>query len=140
MVCEGIIKDLVIGLVSGGISSWLVSIALKRYWDAKELEKQFERDKQAFARYIDKLREELLIGSKMEDYSFFLRTLDDEPIRFSFTKLDDESIVNAREIRIFLDNLKDKFEGKTILTEAERKSINSKLFKYKMDIIRFKMK
>ena len=84
MFYESIIKDLIIGLVSGSISSLIVSIILKKQWDARELANGFENDKQAFARYIGKLREELLIGNKLKDYSFFLRTLEDEPIRNSF--------------------------------------------------------
>ena len=78
------ITDILIGLLSGMLSSWLVSECLKKKWDKEQQIKDFENDKQNYERYLGRLRYELFLGNKMKDYSFFLRAFEEEPIRNTF--------------------------------------------------------
>lgn len=130
-----IIRDVVIGLVSGGVSSWIVSYFLKKKWDKQQHQISFERDKQIYHRYIERIRFELLTAQKSGDYDFVIRTIEDEPIRESFDNLSKESSEEIRSISDYLSELKEEVSSGAI-GEKRFKIINSKLFQFSVHILK----
>ena len=133
-MCETI-RDIIIGLISGAISSLIISVILKKYWDNQEHKKRFLADKQVYSRYIQTIRVELLLASKTEDYDFLVRAIDDEPIRESFNMLSDQSKASIDEISTFLNELKNEALSQRIPPERY-KVLNSKLFQYSVWVLK----
>ncbi|MEY8367761.1 hypothetical protein AALA24_03225 [Anaerovoracaceae bacterium 42-11] len=148
-VCE-IVISLIIGIISGGISSFFVSVYLQKRWNEKEKlaeaermkqknREDFEKEKQIFHRYIERIRSELLLAYKSCDYDYVFRTIEDEPIRKTFNKLSDNSDIEFKQIGCYIKNLREDLENKK-LDEDGYKAKSGMLFKYSVQVLKFQLK
>lgn len=136
MTCCEIITNILIGIISGLISGFLTSVWLKKHWDKKEIEEQFEMEKQTYERYLQRIREEILIGEKLNDYSYVLRTIENEPIRKTFNQLDENSRKSIVEIQKCIKKLKNEIE----IGNGNFEVTKGMLFKYQMDVLKYRRK
>lgn len=147
-ICD-LLRDLLIGLVSGGLSSWAVSAYLgKKQKEETERQKAvekkqaqkvaFDRDKQMFHRYLLQVRTELFLAYKNGDYDFLTRTLEDEPIRETFENLGEKEQTTMREIANLFQKLKQLANEKDAISQNDYDKCAKELLKYSIDILRFK--
>ncbi len=148
-VCE-IFISLIIGIISGGISSFFVSVYLQKHWNAKEElaeaerikqkhREDFEKEKQIFHRYIERIRAELFLAYKSGDYDYVFRTIEEEPVQKIFEELSDESKREISEIRKHIGELRDAL----LLEELDENNYKTKsgmLYKYSVQVLKFKLK
>lgn len=127
-MCE-LLSDSIIGFVSGCLSSVFVSIFSKIYWDKAEHKKQFKMDKQTYSRYIQNINLELLLACKSGDTEHLVRTIEDEPFRETFKNLSDESIVKVKEIKNYIEKLKEKALNEEI-SDKNYKVLHGELYRY----------
>ena len=141
----GILRDVIIGLISGGISSWIVSIILKRRWDKKQkqidieykkqkLREEFENDKQLFCRYLLGIRSELFLAKKAGDYDFVIRAIDNEPFRRSFEYLSPKNSDEVLEIIGFLHDIKQAISTSEV-TNLQYSEWYGKLYQYSVNVL-----
>ena len=130
-----------IGLITGVVSSFVVSVILKKYWDSQEVKKQFDLDKQNYCRYIQNIRLELLLAYKNGNgyYDYLIRVIDDPPIRDTFENLTDESKNTTHEISNYIDDIKKKISDDSYkMSENEYKRTYGMLFKYSVDALKLR--
>ncbi|MBP3519964.1 MAG: hypothetical protein J6J87_01305 [Oscillospiraceae bacterium] len=137
-MCE-ILRDGLIGLISGIISSTVVTICFS-IRDKKRREKEgFGEDVQTFHRYLLRIRSELDISYRLGDYSSIIRAIEAEPILYYFDNLSETSAKEKREISDFVESLKEKYgnEKDNNILKAEIIKDSSTLFRYSIDVLKF---
>ena len=131
-----ILENLMIGIVSGVLSSALVTIVFT-HRDKKEKQLQgFKDDVQRFHRWILSARNELEIAYKYKDISFLKRTVEDEPILPYFDGLSDESVSAKIEATDYIRSLVDKYASNNV-EENQFKADMGKLFKYSLNALKY---
>ena len=134
-MCD-IVRDIFIGLASGILSSWIVSACLKNKWDKQQHIIDFQNDKQEYCRYLQRIRNELLIGHKTDDYDYVIRSIDSEPQRKTFSNLTQDNKNELQDIQHYLQELRDELYSKKI-SLSRYKDINGKLFQYTVHVLKF---
>ncbi|WP_028506205.1 hypothetical protein [Ruminococcus sp. FC2018] len=135
-MCD-VICNILIGLLSGIVSSGIVTIAYDKKTKKIEHERNFNADKQVYHRYILSIRNELFFAYKNNDYENLIRTIENEPIRDSFTNLDDESHKSIGEISNFISQMKERILSTGYsMKEKDYKIYNGKLFQYSVHALK----
>ena len=134
-MCE-YIENFLIGLVSGIVSSAIVTVVFSFKEKKRKRKQGFNDDVQTFHRWILRIRNELEIAYKYGDVTFLKRTIEDEPIFNYFDDLTDESVKVKTEITEFVKNLVDIYSS-TQIDEKHFKSDSGLLFKYSVDSLKF---
>lgn len=124
-----------IGIVTGALSSWIVTIMFN-----KKAEKMlFDREKQIYSRFIEKVRTELEASKEKENIDMVIRTINEQPYLETFSNLNDDSIAITQEIGEILDEINVNFRRK----KFDRQRIshwNSRLLKHQIKVLKFKIK
>jgi len=108
-MCD-IFENLMIGVISGLLSSTIVTIVFT-YLDKKEKQFQgFKNDIQIFHRWILRIRNELEIAYKYKDISSLRRAIEDEPILPYFNGLSSESISAKTEATEYIRTLVNEYD------------------------------
>lgn len=137
-LCDVLI-NFAIGIGSGLLSGFISSICLKKRWDRIEKGKKFESEKQIYSRYLNDIRNEIAIGKRLNDYTFVLRSIENEPIREMFDELDALSQQSITEISRYVRNLKEIFEEE-INSDSQIMEVQSQLLKYRLEVLKYRKK
>lgn len=128
-------SDMLIGLISGVVSSTLVTLVFM-WRDSKRTKKiGFQNDVQTFHRWILRVRNELEISYRLNDVSSLLRAIEEEPILTYFNNLSEESLVNKRQTTEFIRNLSNYRNQK--VDETKFKQDVGFLFKYSVEALKY---
>lgn len=137
-MCD-VLQNLLIGIISGLLSSFLVSMGLEKREKKNEHKRRFEADKQIYSRYIQSIRLELLLAYKSSDNDCLVRVIEDEPFRESFNNLSEDSSKKNKEIQEHIQKLKgEALNGQ--ITEEKYKVMSGKLYQYSVWILKFREK
>lgn len=134
-ICE-ILVNILIGLVTGGVSGFFVSITLQKHLDKQQFKRDFEMDKQNFERYLEDIRLELRLA-KCENYDEIIRVIETEPIRETFTHLqicDQKTLHNIIE---YINEIKNYILDNPDYIDANSKKIQGKLFAFRIAVMKF---
>lgn len=131
-----ILENLVIGIVSGAISSYLVSLHLNRIEKKRKAEQDFKDDMQTYHRWILRVRNELEIAQKIGDSSSLLRAIEEEPILNSFENLSEQSIEVKKATDKFIHSLADQ-NGSHVCEDNKFKCDMGKLYKYSVEALKY---
>ncbi len=88
-----ILQSIITGLVSGCISSWLVTSLFKKKEEQALEMKQFLADQQEYLRYLQRIRTQMAIcfhNRENADYSALIMEIENAPIVESFERLTEE--------------------------------------------------
>ena len=137
-LCE-IALNVGIGLFTGLLSGYVVSVALKKKWDKEQQKSDFEADKQRYERFLGEIQCELRLANKPEDCARISRKIECEPVRETFEFLDAASEKQQSEIGSYIKKLGDDSEKNPdkVLDNAEKNC--RKLVQYRNQILRYKM-
>ena len=131
-----ILENLVIGIISGAISSYLVSLHLNRIEKKRKAEQDFKDDMQTYHRWILRVRNELEIAQRIGDSSSLLRAIEEEPVLKSFENLSEQSIEVKRVTDHFIRALADQ-NGSQVCADNKFKRDMGMLYKYSVDALMY---
>ncbi len=142
-----IIKDLLIGLVSGALSSFIITVCWhnkttrinEKIEDARlksQYIKDFSDDIQSLCRYLDRLRLELSFSDSEYKNQIILRLLEARPITSAF-----KHGMNADGLKVLEDLRKttldiEELAKKNTLDKDQCVIHSSKLFKFELDLLK----
>ena len=138
---KGIWTDIIIclttGLVSGVISSGIVTIIYRKKDRKQDFVRRFMDDKQSYARYLELTRNTLTRCHIEKNYTPMIGFDDAEPIRSTFSKLSGQDTQLLHDIQSTLDHLNQLTDHGKPLTEAQYREFDSKLLKYQIAVLKF---
>lgn len=134
-MCE-LLHDLLIGFVSGVLSSCIVSKYFAWKDKCKEIEKGFKDDVQTYHRWILRVRNELEISRRIGEFSSLYRAIEEEPILDYFKNLNENSLKNKQESAQYIRSLRDKY-SRSSFNDEQFKYDMGMLFKYSVDALRY---
>lgn len=133
-----VILNLLIGLSSGIVSSWLVTIIYNKRIKKIQAKEKFKRDIQTFHRYILMVKKAVAIAYSTKDKTFLEIMVEDEPILYNFENLKDNNKEKKKEIIDYIKNIIDKFNKTDNIDETNYKAILGILYKYSVEVLKFK--
>ena len=128
---RGVTIAIITGIVSGVISSFIVSEIYRRKEIKRERRFSFSHDKQMFSKYVGVVINELELYEKTGNNEYLLRTLNEPRLSYSFT----EKNVNKNSLDLIAgaNNLLNKLEN-DIKTGQKFSEVG--LMRYKADLFR----
>lgn len=90
MTCGEVFWNIIIGLLTGGISGYIVSRFFELKANKKESQYRFEKEKEELASFLHHVFDELIIVEQRRDVSRLIWILGTEPFCDSLKESDDE--------------------------------------------------